>query len=123
MAFFAVFLPAGAFADFFAVAAVFFAAIVTTPLRWVPGTVADSLAPKMRPASRIHSVDPLLQTDDLSSARFRESAEHLGSSICGGLVRGLEKVVNPIPLIGKPLSNYLPAQPGLKRPQSFDVKL
>ena len=32
MAFFAVFLPAGAFADFFAVAAVFFAAIVTTPL-------------------------------------------------------------------------------------------
>jgi hypothetical protein len=46
LAFFAVFLPAAAFVDFFAV--FFAAAIVTTPLWWVPRTVADPLAPRMR---------------------------------------------------------------------------
>ena len=46
MLFFAVFLPAAAFVDFFAV--FFAAAIVTDSLRWVPGTVADPLAPRMR---------------------------------------------------------------------------
>ena len=46
MAFFAGFLPAAAFVDFFSV--FFAAAIVTTPLWWVPRTVADPLAPRMR---------------------------------------------------------------------------
>ena len=44
------------------------------------------------------------QTDDLTSAKVLKAAEYLGPSICAGLVRGLEKVVNPIFLLSKPLT-------------------
>ena len=108
MAFFAVFLPAAAFVDFFsAFGAVFFAAaIFTTPFKL--GALNCCLPSGTQKEGRLfrnHSVDPLNLTDALTSARNLNSVEHLGSSVCTGLVRGLENVVNPIFLLCKPLTN------------------
>ena len=82
--------------------------------------MADPLAPRIE--GRHSGFTPSIPTDDLTLVTTLESAEHLGSSICGGLVWGLEKVVNPIFLLSKPLTNCHSAQAGLNRPISFDVK-